>query len=218
VSISEDAGTTWKRVKVSDKDSFDTHLSVATDAADNVYMLWQDDNKLPWLSVSKDHGTTWGEPMMVAPPGVKETEFPVMEAGDAGKIAINFIGNTSGVQTDENRPWNQYMTVSTNVLDETPLFVSTTGNPAADPVLRGDCSESTTAAGSRCGGIWDFLDIQTSPQDGAVWMAGADGCQRSTCTREGGKRDGSVMTGEGFAVRQLTGPWIRTIAPPATTP
>lgn len=218
VSISEDMGATWTRVQVSDMTASDTHLAVATDAADNVYMLWPDENKLPWLSVSTDHGRTWGEPMMVAPPGVKETEFAVLEAGDAGKVAITFIGNTSGIQTDENRPWNQYVTVSTNVLDETPLFVSTTGNPAHDPIIRGDCSESTTSAGARCGGIWDFLDIQLSPQDGAFWAAGADGCQRSTCTREGGKRDGSVMTGEGFAIRQLSGPVIRTITAEETAP
>lgn len=218
VSISEDMGNTWTRVQVSDKAASDTHLAVATDDADNVYMLWPDKNKLPWLSVSTDHGKTWGEPIMVAPPGVKETEFAVMEAGDAGKVAITFIGNTSGEQKDENRPWNQYMTISTNVLDPEPLFVSTTANPATDPILRGDCSESTTSAGSRCGGIWDFVDIQFSPQDGAAWAAGADGCQRSLCTREGGKRDGTVMTGEGFAVRQLTGPWIKSVAAPATAP
>lgn len=218
ISVSEDMGTTWTRVKVSDMEAFDTHLAVATDDANNVYMLWSDENKLPWLSVSTDHGRTWGEPMMVAPPDVKEVEFAVLEAGDAGKVAINFIGNTSGEQSDENRPWNQYLTVSTNVLDPTPLFVSTTANPVADPVIRGDCSESTTSSGARCGGIWDFLDIQYSPQDGAVWAAGADGCQRSSCTREGGKRDGSVMTGEGFAVRQLSGPWIKTVAEEPATP
>ena len=218
VSISEDMGNTWTRVKVSDMEAFDTHLAVATDDADNVYMLWSDDKKLPWLSISTDHGKTWGEPMMVAPPGVKEVEFAVLEAGDPGKVAITFIGNESGVQTDENRPWNQYLTISTNVLDAQPLFVSTTANPATDPVIRGDCSESTTSAGARCGGIWDFLDIQYSPQDGAVWAAGADGCQKTTCTRAGGRRDGSVMTGEGFAIRQLTGPWIKSVPAPAATP
>lgn len=216
ISMSADGGNTWTRTKVSDIPASDTHLSVATDAADNVYVLWPDNNRLPWLAVSTDHGKTFGEPMMVAPPGVKETAFAVMEAGDAGKVSITFLGNTSGDRKNASRPWNQYLSISENVFDPTPLFVSTTANPEADPIIRGGCKDDMSAGGGRCGGVWDFIDIQTSPVDGASWAVGADGCQKLTCTKAGG-RDENAMTGEGFAVRQLTGPRIRTIAA-ATTP
>lgn len=217
LAVSEDGGNTWTRTKVSDMRSSDTHLSVATDAADNVYVLWPDENRLPWLAVSTDHGKTFGEPMMVAPPGVKETAFAVMEAGDAGKVSITFLGNTSGDRKNLQRPWNQYLTLTENVFDANPLFVSTTANPEADPIIRGGCEDDASGGGGRCGGVWDFIDIQTSPADGMTWVVGADGCQKTTCTKTGG-RDENSMTGEGFAVRQLTGPRIRTISAAPTTP
>lgn len=46
---------------------------------------WYDDTwQLPCLSVSKDHGMTWGTPRMIAPPGVKATTFPSTDAGSPG--------------------------------------------------------------------------------------------------------------------------------------
>ncbi len=217
LAVSADGGNTWSRVKVSDAiPSQDPHNAVATDDAGNVYYVWTDKDRLPWLAISTDHGKTFGEPRMIAPPGVTETALPVLEAGDAGKIAINFIGNTSTDRKDVNRPWNQYLAISTNALDAQPLFVSTTANPANDPIIRGGCKDDASRGGGRCGGVWDFIDITTSPVDGTAWAAGADGCQKATCTNEGGK-DENALTGEGIAIRQLTGPRIRTItpAPPA---
>jgi hypothetical protein len=212
LAVSEDGGTTWTRTRVSDVPTSEVHLSVATDDADNVYMLWTGRDFLPYLAVSTDNGKSFGAPMMVAPPGVTETDFAVLEAGEPGKVAITFIGNTRGDRDDKHRPWNQYVTVSTDVLDAQPLFVSTTANDPADPIIRGECSRDS--GGGRCGGIWDFLDIVVSPQDGAFWAAGADGCQKSSCVRSNGK-DENALTGEGFAIRQLSGPRVRTVAPPA---
>ncbi len=217
LGISEDGGNTWTRTKVSDIPTSTPHIAVATDSADNVYVAWPDSNRMPWLAVSTDHGKTFGEPMMIAPPGVKETAFPTIEAGDPGTVSVTFVGNTSGDRKDPRRPWNQYLTISTNVLDPTPLFVSTTANPEADPVIRGGCQDDSSSGGGRCGGVWDFIDIQTSPVDGMTWAVGADGCQKSTCTRAGGS-DENALTGEGFAVRQLSGPRIRTIEAAPTAP
>ena len=171
VAISEDGAQTWERVQVSDEISAaGTHLAIATDEADNVFMVWWDaQDHLPYLSISTDHGNTWGKPMMVAPPDVKEVNFPVIEAGDEGSIAINFPGTTVDDQDDHKRPWNQYIVASTNALDANPLFVSTTANPVSDPIHRGDCL-------GRCGGMFDFLDIQISPHDGDIWATATDTC------------------------------------------
>ena len=228
VAISEDGAETWTRVKVSDRiGAAATHLAVATDEADNVYLAWWDPQEhLPYLAISRDHGKTWGTPLMIAPPGVKEVNFPVIEAGDPGKIAINFPGTTVGDQDDETRPWNQYIVVSTNVLSDNPTFVSTTANPVDDPIHRGDCLQ-------RCAGMFDFLDIQISPHDGDVWATATDTCTNDpdsgdeaddetvNCIDNPDNLDGNGPGGagvandeEGLAIRQLSGPRLSTGLPP----
>ena len=222
VAISEDGAETWKRVKVSNSiGAASTHIAVATDAADNVYVVWWDpQDHLPYLSISTDHGDTWGTPLMIAPPGVKEVNFPVVEAGDAGRVAINFPGTTVGDQDDEKRPWNQYIVASTNALAANPLFVSTTANPVDDPIHRGDCL-------GRCAGMYDFLDIQISPHDGDIWATATDTCtndkdddddaspEETNCIDNPEDLDGNSPAGagvsddeEGLAIRQISGPRV----------
>ena len=228
VSISEDGGETWRKtegrslpgVQVSDTiGAAATHLAVATDAADNVYMTWWDAaGRLPYLSISRDHGETWSDPLMIAPPGVAEVNFPVIEAGDEGKIAINFPGTTVDDMADKNRPWNQYIVASTNALDANPLFVSTTANPVDDPIHRGDCLQ-------RCAGMFDFLDIQISPHDGDIWATATDTCTNDPanepddetvdCVSSDKPGNGPAGSGvasdeEGLAIRQLSGPKLAT--------
>jgi hypothetical protein len=221
VSISEDGAETFKRVKVSNSiGAASTHLAVATDAADNVYMVWWDPQEhLPYLAISRDHGENWDAPLMIAPPGVKEVNFPVVEAGDAGRVAVNFPGTTVGDQEDKTRPWNQYIVASTNALAKNPLFVSTTANPVSDPIHRGDCV-------GRCAGMFDFLDIQISPHDGAIWATATDTCTNDPANEPGDETvdcihnkgaDGNSAAGagvasdeEGLAIRQLSGPKVST--------
>ena len=211
LAVSEDAGTTWERTVVSadfltGSAHVGEHHSVAIDAAGNVYYLfWDDPGNLLWLSISKDHGQTFGEPMMIAPPGVNEVNLPAMVAGDAGKVAISFVGSTAAVEdrSDQRRPWNSYMVVTTNALDANPTFVSTTSNPLSDPIHRGNCQ-------GRCGGMLDFLDIVVSPYDGGFWSAVVDTCTTlSNCNRA--TSPGAASDADGMIVRQIGGPHIRTV-------
>ena len=39
------------------------------------------------MAVSTDHGKTFSDPLMIAPPGVNEVNFPVVTAGSEGRIA-----------------------------------------------------------------------------------------------------------------------------------
>ena len=227
VSISEDGAETWTRVKVSNEiGAAATHLAVATDDADNVYLTWWDPQEhLPYLAISRDHGKTWGTPLMIAPPGVREVNFPVIEAGDEGRIAVNFPGTTVGDQDDDARPWNQYIVASTNALSDNPTFVSTTANPVDDPIHRGDCVQ-------RCAGMFDFLDIQISPHDGDIWATATDTCtndpddpeeaddETTNCVDNPDDADGNGPNGagvandeEGLAIRQLSGPVLITDPP-----
>ncbi len=198
VAMSEDAGATWTRVQVTKFiRTAGPHIEIATDAADNVYLVWWSRNrKLPYLAISKDHGATWSPPRLIAPPGVRQSNFPTIAAGDRGRIAILFPGSTSKSRDDVTRPWNDYLVVSTNALSKNPLFVSTTVNDPNDPVRRGNCN-------GRCGGMFDFLDIFVSPHDGSVWAAISDTCVESCVDTPTGPQK---QVGDGIAVRQLSGP------------
>ncbi|HUQ39633.1 MAG TPA: sialidase family protein [Acidimicrobiales bacterium] len=205
VAVSEDAGSTWKQVKVSDRvKAAGYHTNLATDDEGNVfYVWWDEDYKLPWLSVSRDHGNHWSEPLMIAPPGVQAVNFPSIAAGNAGRIAINFPGSTSKV-ADPYRPWNSYLVISTNALDRAPVFQSTTANPLSDPIHRGDCD-------SRCGAMLDFMEIVISSA-GEAWASATDTCGEDCAARMSGAipPGGTVATSaDGVAVRQLCGPALR---------
>lgn len=210
LAVSENGGTTWRTTVVSDdfltgEAHVGEHHSVSIDAAGNVYYLfWDDPGHLPYLAISKDAGQTFGEPMMIAPPGVTEVNLPAMVAGDEGKVAISFPG-TTGARDDNRRPWDSYVVVTTNALDENPTFVATTGNPPEDPIHRGNCH-------GRCGLMLDFLDIVTSPKDGGVWAAVVDTCTAlNNCNRA--TSPGAANDGEGVALRQVGGPRILSIPP-----
>ncbi len=203
VAISGDGADSWTRVEINGYIATADHeVNVAVDAADNLYAVWWDDrDRLPYLATSTDHGATWSTPVMIAPPGVHEVNFPTLAAGDAGRIAISFPGTTSQAQGDLTRPWNYYVLVSTNALDSSPKFTWTTANASADPIHRGNCGPG------RCAGMLDFLDIIVSPHDGSVWATAVDTCTGACVTDSTAEADAM----KGLIVRQTKGPsmWVR---------
>lgn len=199
---SPDGGDSWTRVQVSDIPSAGPHLSVAADEAGNWYFLWWDArDRLPWLSVSRDQGTTWEDPMMIAPPGVREVNFPVIDAGSEGRLAITFPGTTVGDRGNAQRPWHHYMVVTTDALAEQPLFQSVRANAEDDPIHRGTCN-------GRCGGLWDFQDVVVSPA-GQAWGAAADDCADSC---DVGTSNTALHAGQARMLRQVGGPPLRVEA------
>lgn len=220
LAISEDGGLTWNDSVVSPGvHTAGTQSAVAVDAADNVYYTWWDNfHHLPYLAVSRDHGKTWGKSMMIAPPGVHEVNWPTIDAGDAGRIAITFPGTTvanddddTKPPTDKSRPWNSYVVLSTNATSSNPLFLSNIANPTYDPIHRGDCFD-------RCGTMYDFLDIVVAPGDqGRVWATAVDTCTADKKCKSSdvpGNNDGTGSYGasedmQGVAIRQVAGPALR---------
>jgi len=158
---------------------------------------------LPFLSISRDHGLTWSEPMMVAPPGVNNVNFPEIAAGSEGRIAITFPGTEAFAVnggTAKNVTWNQYVVLTEDALaeEEEPLFLSATANDPGHPVHRGECL-------GRCDGWWDFIDIVISPE-GQAWASGADDCI-FRCEVPGDLT--AMHAGRGIAIRQIGGPSLR---------
>jgi hypothetical protein len=209
VAISADEGNTWTRVNITNLTPMADHeVSLAIDSADNVYAVWQDGTfRLPFFSVSTDHGLTWSGPLMIAPPGVHEVNFPTIAAGDPGRVAFLFPGSQSTNFSDQTRPWNVYLVASVNALDANPTFTWTTANPTSDPIHRGDCGPG------RCGGMFDFLDIQVSPADGAFWGTASDTCVPNTdfsldCVHN--PQAPTISPGQGAAIREIKGPSLFT--------
>jgi len=210
---STDAGTTWTRDRVSDRiDMPDDHSAVATDAFGTVYYVWYDsEHGLPWLAISNDHGQTFGDPIMIAPPGVREIQFPTVAAGEKGRVAISFVGTTEKNSGDLTRPWDHYVVASVNALAATPNFSSNISNQATDPVHRGDCP-------GRCGNMLDFLDVIVSPaSDHSIWATVVDTCTgRRDCKTddsaegfdEATSDDNDAVGMRGIYVKQIAGPNI----------
>jgi len=146
---------------------------------------------------------------MIAPPGVREGQFPVVAAGAEGRIAISFPGTTVRDQGDLTRPWDQYVVLSNDALRDRPVFVSNIANRPTDPVHRGDCP-------GRCGNMLDFLDVIVSPAPKhPVWATTVDTCTKlSNCKSnpdalgfdEDSSSDNTARDMRGIYIRQISGP------------
>ena len=221
IGISQDAGTTFTDVKVADILMDGQQASVAADKVGNLYYVFQDaTHEQPYLVISRDSGQHWGTPIMIAPPGVNEVNFPTIDVGDPGKIAITFPGTTSDLGTrDKTRTWDSYVVESTDALSADPLFLSNIANPKNDPVARGDCN-------NRCGRMYDFLDIVSAPGDqGRIWATAVDTCTallKCNSTKLPGNDDsddvvqeetahdyGTSADMQGVVIRQVSGPALR---------
>ncbi len=219
LGVSEDGGLTWQTRTVSTVlAAGDPDTSVVADKLGNLYYTWYDEKfRLPYLTVSRDHGVTWSKPRMIAPPGVQAVNFPTIDVGDPGKIAIFFPGSPEGTEreTVRSRPWNYYGVVSTDALSANPTFVSTIANKPSDPIHRGECD-------GRCGRVYDFIDVVVAPSDsGRVWSPGIDTCIGECSTkRVPGFQSGLVADDHGgsgarvgVVYRQISGPAMRGTKP-----
>ncbi len=149
-------------------------VAVAVDEGGAVHATWISLDQMPWYAYSRDQGETWSEPMMVAAPGVTETGFPTIFAGDEGRVVVGYIGEVNDCEasgnntTDDNSShcgWGGYMAVMTDAFAENPLITSVVVNLPEDPLdVTGDCGNV------RCGGFGDFIDVELD-DEGRPWIA-----------------------------------------------
>jgi hypothetical protein len=145
------------------------------DAYGNLYALWVA-NGIVYLSVSpigdaRNDPTRGGRPasywtpqVRVSLPAVTSAVFPAVTAGDAGRIAITYLGSTdcSGLSDNcsNDAHWNTYAAILTDALALTrgvaPTIVS--GVVSHRVVHRGQvCTSGTTCTGDRS--LLDTIDI-----------------------------------------------------------
>ena len=131
---------------------------VYPDEENNLHAMWMGADDLPYYSYSFNQGDSWSAPLMVAPPGLNGTGFPAVAAGDSGKVAFAYLGDTGG------DTWNGYISIMTDSFSETPLITTVQVNEFGDPLsLEADCGYN------RCGGFGDFIDILVD-NHGRAWF------------------------------------------------
>lgn len=191
LAVSKDEGITWQQIEVSKIRSTSQptggagHPSVAVDEKGNVYYAWQAaNNRLMYLSVSKNQGKSWSKPVQISAPGLTETNLPQIDATGVGKIAFVYYGSENSpfpkcqdeCDSRDYQPatWNAYVTISANALDPNPTFYTGAVADPSDPLHRGRCGPG------RCGWPYDFIDVEIGP-DGIAYGAFVDGCMKG-CT------------------------------------
>ena len=131
---------------------------VYPDEENNLHAMWMGADDLPYYSYSFNQGNSWSAPLMIAPPGLNGTGFPAVAAGDSGKVAFAYLGDTGG------DTWNGYISIMTDSFSETPLITTVQVNEFGDPLsLEADCGYN------RCGGFGDFIDILVD-NHGRAWF------------------------------------------------
>lgn len=220
VAISDDDGLTWTHSVVSEAMPTGTSLSngasyqdvlldMAVDGEGNVYVVWVGHDRAVYMGRSFDAGASWQPPVRISPDDMGTAAFPMMTAGDLGRVAVGYIAASSGKDYDEmenNDTWHGYLVIAADAREHLPLLATLRVNPESDPLARGvcggqRCGHPTPPAGYR-GAMGDFLDL-TIDTEGRPWAAFVDVCQGSCIA--GGPREGAELTLATLA----TGPSLR---------
>ena len=151
---SSDGGLTWSEHKLPTDETGTAatwnaeEAQVYPDEDNNVHAMWIGVDNMPYYSYSFDNCDTWSDPIMIAPPLTEWTGFPALAAGDSGRVAFAYLGDSGG------NTWNGYISVMTDAFSPMPLITTTQVNNFGDPL------DTTVDCGyNRCGGFGDFIDI-----------------------------------------------------------
>ena len=199
IAISHDEGNSWQLVNVAHTITLGFgEMPLGEDKDGNLYAAWVgSQDRLPYLSISRDHGLNWSTPSMIGAPGVNEAAIPQLVAGAGGQVALTYYGSTNAPKpfppacssfsldcpgyTQET--WSTYITETWDALAQNPLFWSATLNDPTQPTWYG-CSPSAISlqslnATSGCLGFtnpaapyWGRLDYYgaTMARDGTAWV------------------------------------------------
>ena len=168
---------------------------IALDRTGNLYAVWiEPDGQLyysvssitdpkndPTLATPGVPGTVWLPKQKVNPPNIGSAIFPEVVAGDAGRIAITYLGTGDYTGLSDNAPtgakWNTYVALSTDAMDAKPVFQTGLVSHRV-PHIGSICTSGTTCPASNPpnGGDRSLLDMidATIDSDGRVAVVFTD--------------------------------------------
>jgi len=188
VAVSRDEGLSWERFQVAANGSAGAANRMAVDARGNLFYAWAGSDHLAYLATSTDHGRTWGAPIPLQPPDVREAALP-FPAVRGDRVVVAYLGSTDATGRPpyytycnyllspceegnyKNVSWNGYMTVVDGALSGQPRLQTAMVNPPGRPLLVGGCS-----ADGACKADLDFIDADVGP-DGEPFAAFVDDCK-----------------------------------------
>jgi hypothetical protein len=210
IYVSRDNGLNWSISYVPQTAPGKSDPAIAVDKGNRLYYAASSDGTMK-VATSTDSGANFSTPVDVgAPLGIKNTEFAMAVAGDAGRAAVAFYGSTT--EGDDQDPaytgeWHVYVSTTTDG-GQTWTTVDATGS---DPVQRG----LICMGGLGCTAGRNLLDFQSIAIDnaGRVLVGYADGCTSAKCVAAVGQNNVDAGSNDslGTIARQATG--ARLIAP-----
>ncbi|MDP9181514.1 MAG: glycoside hydrolase [Actinomycetota bacterium] len=218
--VSHDGGTTWSAVTVPGTTPTPWAglapgpirlPAVAFDASNRMYFATTSGGR-PVVLTSQDEGVHWSKPVDVGTRfAIRNTEFPMVVADDAGRAAFAFYGTPKGGDDQAlsfSGVWHLYVAYTFNggatwqAVDTTPTdpvqrgcIAFGGGHPRApdnDFVEGGPLTPDGRPDPSLDKACWNLRDYQdiTLDRDGRVLVSYADGCTSAACRgSRGGPKD-----------------------------
>ncbi len=188
VAISEDEGRTWSYHKVADLPVMVRHEtlrgpSIDVDREGTIYHAWLTEDGTVRVAYSQEDGQTWSDPPAIEVSGIETMRNAHLAVGAPGRVAIAYYGTDGGsrpvgVGADQRVPaWHGYMTVTTDLFADDPVFATAQVNDPETPLLVGSCD------GRRCQGA-SLISVARIGPDGAPYANFVDGCGAAWTTCE----------------------------------
>lgn len=182
---SADNGMTWTHSDLPISASSDAP-DVATTPDGAVYFTYTGSDWRPYVIRSGDGGVTWDAPVALAP-SLRSSLFPVVTAGDDGRVTLAFYGTEDAPAGWNGNPgaapssvrWHLYAATLTGAGTGSMVKEVAQVTPASDPLQIGCLSK----LGGCLGNIADYIDIDYMP-DGRAVIVYVDGCPPG-CTTAG---------------------------------
>jgi hypothetical protein len=159
---------TAKRVAVAGGDTFDSFVSIDHGTDGTLYAVWSERRpsvRETWtmLAASTDGGTTWDTPVHVDSTP-RTTVFPWVSAGDAGRVAVTYLGTDStGLSAEgldvKNAGWHVWSSFSTDY-GKTYAEHRTT----ITPLHQGSICTSGTGCATGTRDLADFIETDHDAQ------------------------------------------------------
>jgi hypothetical protein len=171
---------------------FDPDL--ASDQAGNTYLAFMggpEGNHSLYLAHSDNDGSSWKEPVRVAPDPLGTIMFPTIVAGAEGEVWISYIATDEGDMAPGDAPdgteWYLYTTHISSAYSSERTITTYLVDP--HPVHLGRVSTDGLTPEGETGGdddrnLLEFIDSTFEKSTGRLWIVYTDGCPEASCTKK----------------------------------